>query len=58
MTPWQQWLIDNGLQVATLIAVAVLFHRVSRWSGIVDTQIKNLNGWMQGHMERHHGGDG
>ena len=53
----QQWFVENWLQAATFLAVAVMFFKVSRWSGIVDTRVANLEGWMKGHMERHHGGD-
>lgn len=50
-----QWLIDNGVQVATLITVFVLVIKGSRWSGVQETRITNLEGWMKSHIEHHPG---
>ncbi len=50
-----QWLIDNGIQITTLIAMVVLVAKVWRWSGIQETRITNLEGWMQNHIDHHPG---
>ncbi len=51
----QEWLIDNGLQVATLITLVILIFKVSRWSGIIETRITNLEGWLSSHTKNHPG---
>ncbi len=49
----QQWLIDNGIQVATLITMFVFIVKVSRWSGVQETKTANLEGWLKSHIENH-----
>ncbi len=52
----QTWLIDNGVQVATLITLIVLVAKASRWSGITDARLKGLEDWMKRHIEFTHRG--
>ena len=53
----QEWLVNNSVQIATLITLVAIGWRMSRWSGVVDTRIDNLEGWLKGHVE-HHPGEG
>ena len=50
-----QWLIDNGVQVATLVTLFVFIAKVSRWTGVVDTRQTNLEGWLKSHVDNHPG---
>jgi len=51
----QQWLIDHGIQAATLVSLCVFIWKMSRWSGIQETRITNLEGWLKSHIEQHPG---
>ena len=51
----QQWFIDNGLQVATLLTMVVILVKGSRWTGIMETKITNLEGWFKSHIANHPG---
>ena len=51
----EQWLTDNWLQASTLIALVVLIWKGSRWTGILETKVSNLEGWMKAHIEHHPG---
>ena len=50
------WLTNNGLQVATLITLAVLIAKMFNWVGVVNTRIDNLEAWLKRHVEHSHGG--
>lgn len=51
----QAWFADNGIQAGTLISIFILIATIWRWSGIQETRIKNLEGWMQNHVDHHPG---
>ena len=50
-----QWLITNGVQVATLLTLFVFIFKVSRWAGSMEARVFNLEGWLKSHVERHPG---
>jgi len=51
----EQWILDNGVGIGTLITLIVLVAKLSRWSGVVDTRITNLEGWLKSHTSDHGG---
>ncbi len=50
------WFLDNIVQVTTLLTLAVLIARLSRWSGIMENRVHNLEEWKKQHIEFTHGG--
>lgn len=50
------WLsyIMSGMTIATFIAVMIIFAKVMRWSGIVDTKLEALENWQRSHMKEQH----
>ncbi len=51
----QDWFIQNSIEMATLLAIIIIGFKISRWSGIVDNRITNLEGWLKSHIEHHPG---
>ncbi len=50
-----QW-IGNGLNVATFVIVAFGAVKLAKWTGVVETRITNLEGWLGRHVNNHPGG--
>lgn len=53
MPIWVSYLV-NGMSVATFVAVMLIFAKIMRWSGIVDTRLDKVEGWQRSHMEEQH----
>lgn len=51
-----EWLVNNGIQVATLVTLAVVIAKVNRWVGIMETRVAGLEEWKKQHIQFTHGG--
>ena len=50
---WLSYMM-NGMTIATFIAVMIIFAKVMRWSGKVDTKIEAFESWQRTHMKEQH----